>query len=174
MLDPLANDIQRPLEPAPAILRGDVHAGTDEHLLEDRLRGLRAVAKQAVVGRHLAPSEQRLPFFLGDARDQFLDAIAIGFLAREEDEPGAIAAFGRERERHRLAQERVRRLNENPGAVTGIGLAAARAAVLQVDEDLQCLADDVVRSPALDVYDKAHTAGVVLGAGVCTDPVQEV
>ena len=146
----------------------------DEDLLEDRLRRLRAVPDQTVVGRHLAPSEQRLPFFLGDARDQILDAVAIGFLAREEDEPGAVATLGRERERHRLPQERVRRLDENAGTVTGVRFAAARATMLQVDQYLQCFAHDVVRPLTLDVYDKAHTARVVLGARVVQTLLQEV
>ena len=101
-------------------------------------------------------------------------AIAIGFLVREEHEPGAIPTPRPERERHRLAQKRVRRLNENPGAVTGVGLAAARAAMLQVDEYLQCFADDVVRPLTLDMDDKADTARVVLGARVVQTLSQEV
>ena len=65
-----------------------------------------------------------------------------------------------------LAQEPVRHLNQDAGAVAGVRLAAARAAVQQVDEDLQPLLDDAVRAAALDVDDEADAAGVVLVARI--------
>ena len=61
-----------------------------------------------------------------------------------------------------LLEERVRRLDEDAGAVAGIGFAAAGAAVLQVMQDLDGLLNDVVRLAALDVDDEADAAGVVL------------
>ena len=66
-----------------------------------------------------------------------------------------------ERARH-LAQEAVRHLDQDAGAVAGVRLAAARAAVQQVDQQLQPLLDDRVRAPALHVDDEADAAGVVL------------
>ena len=44
----------------------------------------------------------------------------------------------------------VRHLDQDAGAVAGVGLAAAGAAVLQVDQDLERLADDRVRPAALE------------------------
>ena len=90
-------------------------------------------------------------------------------VARQEDEPGAVLAAGRQRDaepRRLLAQEPVRHLDEDAGAVAGVGLAAARAAVLQVDEHLQRLPHDRVRPAPLDVDDEADAAGVVLVAGI--------
>ena len=53
-------------------------------------------------------------------------------------------------------------LNQNARAVARVDLAPARAAVLEVLEHLERLADDVVRRAALDVDDEADAAGVVL------------
>ena len=63
---------------------------------------------------------------------------------------------------HSRRKELVRNLNQDAGAVAGFRIAAARAAMRQVDEDLNALGDDVVRRFAVDVGDKADTAGVVL------------
>ena len=61
-----------------------------------------------------------------------------------------------------LAEEPVRHLNQDAGAVAGVGFAAAGAAVLEVDEHLQGVPDDGVRTAALRVHDEADAAGVVL------------
>ena len=61
-----------------------------------------------------------------------------------------------------LAKETVRHLHQNAGAVAGVHLATAGAAMQQVDEQLQRLADDAVALLALDVDDKADAAGIVL------------
>ena len=84
---------------------------------------------------------------------------------RQEDEPGAVVAGRRQREAERrghLAQKRVRHLHEDAGAVAGRRLAAARAAMQQVDQDAQPLLDNGVRAAALDVDDEADAAGIVL------------
>ena len=65
-----------------------------------------------------------------------------------------------------LPQKPVRHLHEDAGAVAGRRLAAAGAAVQQVDQDLQSLLDDRVRAAALDVDDEADAAGIVLVRGV--------
>ena len=44
-----------------------------------------------------------------------------------------------------LAQEPIRHLDQNAGAVAGVGLAAAGAAVLQVDQHLQAARDHAMR-----------------------------
>ena len=46
---------------------------------------------------------------------------------------------------HSRREELVRDLNEDAGAVAGLRIAAARAAMRQVDQDLDALGDDVVR-----------------------------
>ena len=53
-------------------------------------------------------------------------------------------------------------LHEHAGAVAGVGLGTAGAAVIEIHEDLQALLHDLVGLAALDVDDEADAAGVVL------------
>ena len=57
-------------------------------------------------------------------------------------------------------------LHEQAGAVAGLRIAAARAAVLEVHEHVDALRHDVVRLLAADVRDEADAAGVVLEGGI--------
>ena len=95
-----------------------------------------------------------------------LDRVAIAGVARQEHEARTIRPRRRQRERDDLAQKRVRRLHEDARAVARVGLAAAGPAMLEIDEDLQRLAHDVVRALSLHVDDEADAAGVVLGARI--------
>ena len=52
-------------------------------------------------------------------------------------------------------------LQQDARAIARIGLAAARAAVRQIDQDRERIADDLVGLLALDVHDKADAAGIV-------------
>ena len=61
-----------------------------------------------------------------------------------------------------LAQEGVRHLDEQPGAVAGVDLGAGRAAVVEVVQRGQRVRDDRVAAPALDVRHEGDAAGVVL------------
>ena len=72
-----------------------------------------------------------------------------------------------------LGEESVRNLNEDSGAVASFRIAARRAAMSEVDEHLQALADDLVAFFTADVCDQSHAAGIMfiarmikaLGAG---------
>ena len=141
----------------------------DEHLLEPRLGRDRRCAEQPIVGRDVPPAEQLLAFLADDPFEQAADLLAGRVRMREEDEAGAVAAGGRQRDAERrgdLAQEAVRHLHEDAGAVAGRGFAAAGAAVQQVDQDAQPLLDNRVRAAALDVDDEADAAGIVLVDGI--------
>ena len=90
-------------------------------------------------------------------------------IAREEDEPGAVLALGRQLEpepRGLAAEEPIGHLDQDARAVARVRLAAARAAVQQVDEHLQRLLDDRVRPLAFDVDDEPHPARVMLERGI--------
>ena len=62
----------------------------------------------------------------------------------------------------------VRNLDQYSRAVAGLRIAAASAAMRQIDQNLDAFEHDVVRLPALDVGDKPDAASVVLVLG----PVQ--
>ncbi len=78
--------------------------------------------------------------------------------------PTPYSPGGRQREAELGAlarEELVRDLDQHAGAVAGFRIAAAGAAVRQVDQNLDALDDDVVRFLALDIGDEADAAGVV-------------
>ena len=66
---------------------------------------------------------------------------------------------------HDLLEEGVRHLDQHAGAVAGVDLAAAGAAMIEVHEHLDALLEDAMRLAALDVDDEADAAGVVLERG---------
>src|SRR5436305_402210 len=65
-----------------------------------------------------------------------------------------------------LAEEPVGDLEQDAGTVARVWLAAAGAAVQEVDQHQQALPDDRVGLATLDVHHEAHAAGVVLVRGV--------
>ena len=56
----------------------------------------------------------------------------------------------------------MRHLDEDARAVAGVRLAAARAAMIEIHQNLQGVAHELMRLLALHVDDKAQAAGVVL------------
>ena len=137
------------------------------------MTGLAATADApmpSIVGRHQPPAEQLLALLADDPLDQRRGPARARPSSRGRNtQPGAVLAGRRQRDAERrgdLAEKPVRRLDQDAGAVAGVRLAAAGAAVQQVDEDLQPLLDDAVRAAALDVDDEPDAAGVVLVARV--------
>ena len=57
-------------------------------------------------------------------------------------------------------------MNENACAVASLRVAAACAAVREIDENFDSLADDVVRLFAVQINDETHAARVMLVTGV--------
>ena len=55
----------------------------------------------------------------------------------------------------------VRNLNQDARAVAGIVFASACAAMVEIVERGQAVADDLVRFPAFQVDDEAHPAAIV-------------
>ena len=141
----------------------------DEQLAEDRCGGDRAGAQAAVVGRDVAPAKDALAFLADDALDDGLHLGARRLGLGQEHETGAVGTRGRELEAQRRrfpAEEAIRHLNQDAGTVAGVRLAAAGPAMLQVDQDLEGLADDRVGAEASRVDNEPDAAGVVLVPGV--------
>src|SRR6185295_12163284 len=148
----LADDVEPALE---FVLVDGVGPAADEHLANERLRGLGRLAQHGVVGRYGARAEIDLSFGLHYAGEDFFDLAALRRIARHEDVAGGIHAGLRQIDARvflrDLLEEGVRQLDEDAGAVAGVDLAAARTAVIEVLEDLDALFDDGVRLLALDV-----------------------
>ncbi len=118
---------------------------------------------------HRPPAEQVLTFFGDRLLDEPSHFLALARIARQEDVAYTVAARRRQPDAEGvcdLSQKPVGRLNQDPGAVPGVGFAAARAAVLQVDKHLEPALDNGVRTLSLDIDDEADPACVVLEAGI--------
>ncbi len=98
-----------------------------------------------------------------------LAVLAVLGILRQENEAGAIIAERRQMQtdRWRLMREKpVRHLDQNTGAVAGIGLAAAGAAMFQIDQDLQGVLNDLMALAVLEIGDEADAARVMLVARI--------
>src|SRR5207237_10650199 len=60
----------------------------------------------------------------------------------------------------------VGKLHEDACAVAGVRLAAARTAMLQVEQNLERLDDDVMRLAALEIDDEADAARIMFVAWI--------
>ncbi len=172
VLHPLADDVELALEPPPRVRIArarPVVPPPDEDLGDERLHRDGTLAHQAVVGRHVSPAQQHLPFFADDTREEIRDRLPQSWIARQKDRADAVLARRRQRDAEPSgfpAQKLVGHLHEDAGAVARVGLAAAGAAVLQIRQDLEGLADDFVGSAAADIHDEADATGIVLVGGI--------
>ena len=160
----LADDVELALE---RILHHHVRAAADEDLTDDRfaVAHRRAHGHFAVDG-HVAPAQNDLTFLFDHAFELLLADLAGGRFARQEDHAHAVFARGGQRDAllgHLFAVKGVGDLNHDPGAVAKEWIGADGAAVVEVVQDQQRVFDDLVRDASLDVGDKPHAAGVVLG-----------
>ncbi len=65
-----------------------------------------------------------------------------------------------------IAQQRVGHLDQAAGAVADQRVGADRAAMVEIDQDLQPARDDIVRFSSLDIGDETDTARIMLVARV--------
>lgn len=131
--------------------------------------GQTALAQRSVVGGQIAPAEQGLAFLGDQARDDVLAGAALARVAGQIKHADAVLAGFRQLEAEPpgdLTQKFIGHLDQDAGAVTGVGLGTAGAAMIEVEQDFEPAAHDVVRTAALDVGQKAHTARIVLEGGV--------
>src|SRR5271165_3448970 len=137
----------------------------NEYLLNIRLRSASHAADRGRINRSIPPAEQRQAFFSDDAFENSLALQALVLLDRQKRHADAIRSRFRKREAQLLAfprEEFVRNLDEDAGTVAGFRIAAAGAAMRQVEQYLNSFADDVVTFMAADAGDKTDAAGVVL------------
>ena len=162
LLGEAADHEELPLERVPRLRP---FPAADEELPDDGLARAGRRAERGAVGRDVAPAEEPLPLRGDDLLEPALAGLPARGLKRQEEHPEAVVAGRRQLDPGRLRpprDEAVRDLREEPGAVAGVLLAPRRAAVLEVREDLQRLADDVVGGAGRDVDDEPEAAGVVL------------
>ncbi len=159
-----ADDVQLALE---GVLIGlEARAGLDDELAHDRPRRVGGLADVLQVDGDVAPAEHALAL---DARVELQQRLelraALGILGQEADGDAVAPGLG-QLEVHVRAKERMRHLQQHPGAVTGARVGARRAAVLEVLDGLQPLLDDLVDGDVVQPRDERDTARVVLVARV--------
>ena len=115
---------------------------------------------------HRAPAEAHEAGVGDGSLDEAHDRGAGFRIDRQEDEAGAIGACGRQREADAGPEEGVGHLDEDAGAVARVRVGPCCAAMLEIDEQGEGLLHQRVAAPAGEVGDKAHAAGIVLGARI--------
>ena len=144
---------------------GHAHATRDEHLPDERPRLDRALAQPGWIDGHVPPPQHAQL----QQRDGPLEqALAMGGLVRirgQKDHAHAVflGAGKRDAQRERdVAQEGVRDLQHDAGAIPGVLLAATGAAVSEVLQNLDAVAHDPVRPASLDIDHQPDPARIVL------------
>src|SRR5262249_20676494 len=161
-----AQDVEPALELGLAL--GLLAAG-DEHLQVHGLGRLHRLAERRVVGRHLAPAQQRHALALDHLRIDVADHLPpVGIAWHEQRADRVLAGLGqRESKPRRLpGEELVRDLHQDAGAVARARIGADRAAMLEIAEDGEGVLDQLVRLAALDVGDEADPAGILFERGI--------
>ena len=143
---------------------GELRVAADEHLPHERLGRAGGFAERGIFGGEITPADDVLALLGDDFAENLFALAAFGGVGREKDDAGAVLFLGGQvdvRGRADLLQKGVRHLHEYARAVAGVGLATARAPVVEVKQDGDGLPDDFMGLPALDVDDKSHAARVV-------------
>ena len=142
-----------------------LRAAAHEQLAHEGFAGAGRGAQRTVVGGQVAPAENLLSFLGDDLLDQGLAVPALAGIGRQRQHAEPVLAGGGQLDAqldgHRL-QKVVGNLYQDAGAVPGIGLSAAGTAVIEIQQNLESAADDVVGALALHVGQEADAAGVVL------------
>jgi hypothetical protein len=115
-----------------------------------------------LVDGDVAPAEHALALDADVELEQLLDLAAVDLVARQEAHADAVAPGPGQLEIDGRAEEGVRQLEQEPGAVSGAHVGALGPAVLEVVERLERLVDDVVARNVVQPRDHRDTAGVVL------------
>jgi hypothetical protein len=133
-----------------------------DQLAEERHRGAGGGTDQVGGHLHVAPGEHVELLLGGDGLDRPHGGGALVLAGGQEGHADRVAADGRQLGVDHVAQERVRDLREDAGAVAGVLLGADRAAVVQVEQRGEPGVDDVAAGGAAQRRHEGEAAGVVL------------
>ena len=134
----------------------------DEQLLEGGARRVRELSQVLLDRRHLTPAEHGETLGGGDLLDARLHGGAGVVVARQERHArGVLAGRGQVEVRDR-AQEGIRHLRQDAGAVARSRVGADGTPVLEVPQRLECELHDVVPRLAAEGRDHREAAGVLL------------
>ena len=122
-LDDAADQVQLALELSLVL---DLVGGLDDQLADDRRRHAGDLAHEAVVDRHVSPPEGTLALRHDRLLDQLLEGQPALGVPRQVADADAVAPGRRQLDPgDRSADERIGDLQEDPGAVTGVGIGSS-------------------------------------------------
>ena len=158
----LADGVRQPLQ-----AHADDPAGArcEEQLPDHRHDGARRGADQVGHRRDVPPAQDGHALLRGDPLDRALRLRPVSSVGRNAV-PTTYAPCGGSGEVDDGAQELVRDLHEDPGAVAAARVGPGGAAVLEVAQGREPLLDDGVRRHTGERRDHGDAAGVVLVARV--------
>ena len=165
LLDGAAAHIQAALE---GVTGGRVVGAAQEGLQDGGHAGACRLAQVVRVDGHLAPKEQRHAG-LGAALLKHATGILYALVVLREEQHGhAIVALCRQNLAALLslfAKKVMRDLEQDAGAVAGVLLESGAAAVLQVDQNGQCVVQNLVMALAVDIGKRADATCIVVEFG---------
>ncbi len=162
LLDDLSRRVKLELEP---VLVRSARGPAHEELAYHRHHVPRHHADRPWIHRDIAPAQELETLGLDLLLDQRLAAVPLVRVLGQEGHADGVLARVRQvdfQPRALFTEEVVGHLHGDAGAVTGLGIGPAGAAMPQVDQDLEPLLDDLVRLVSLDICDQANAAGVML------------
>src|SRR5262249_42019346 len=151
------------------ILIGDRRVAGNDRLADPRHRLDDLAAEPRGVGRDVAPANEGLALGLDVLLDMLNGDGTRPRVPRQKAHRDRIpSGLGQAQPLppRPIAQQRVRHLNETAGPVTDERVGPDRAAMVEIDQDLQTARDDIVRFSPLDVGDETDTARIMLVARV--------
>ena len=165
LFDGAAAHVQAALK---GITGGRVVRTAQEGLQDSRHAGAGRLAQVVRVDGHLAPKEQRHAG-LGAALLKHATGILYALVVLWEEQHGhAIVALCRQNLAALLSlftEKVMRNLEQDASAVAGVLLESRAAAVLQVDQNGQCIVQNLVMALTVDIGKRADTACIVVEFG---------
>ena len=110
-----------------------------------------------------------MTLFVNDLLQNCFAGSARVYRAGQEDHANSVLPGSRQLEAELqtfLPKKLVRRLDQDAGAVTAIGVATGRTTMLQIEQYLERIFYDLMRAPSFNVSNKTHATSVVLIAWV--------
>ncbi len=170
VLDDFSDHVKLALEP---VLVHRQFAPADEELPDQRRHLGRQFTGLGKVHRDVAPAQEDLVLFPDGLFDRpFAPAPVLGF-TRQEDHAHGVFARVRKRYAAQSAlplEEGVGQLEQQAGPVTRVGIAAAGAAVLEIYQYADGVANDVVGLHAVQIRNDTDAARVVLIGRIVQTP----
>ena len=165
LLDGAAAHVQAALE---CVADRRVVGAAQKGLQDGRHAGAGRLTQVVRVDGHLAPKEQRHAG-LGAALLKHATGILYALVVLREEQHGhAIVALCRQNLAALLglfAEKMMRNLEQDSGAVAGVLLESGAAAVLQVDQNGQCVVQNLVMALAVDIGKRADATCIVVEFG---------